>query len=297
MGKELAEALPTARYVFEEVDEALQQRLSTLMFEGPEDELTLTANAQPALMAVSVAVMRVLEHDGGVELPKKAAYVAGHSLGEYSALCAAGALSLSDTARLLRRRGEAMQAAVPVGVGAMAALLGLSFDDAREVAEAAAGDEVCEPANDNAEGQVVVSGHRTAVERAVELAKERGGRRSILLPVSAPFHCALMQPAAEVMAEALDGTDMTAPAVPLVANVTAAAVEKPDEIVDLLVRQVTAMVRWRESVLFMKSEDVDNLVELGVGKVLSGMLRRIDRELSGTAISTPDDIEQFLKTL
>lgn len=297
MGKELAAALPTARYVFEEVDEALEQRLSKLMFEGPEDELTLTANAQPALMAVSVAVMRVLENDGGVELPKKAAYVAGHSLGEYSALCAAGALSLSDTARLLRRRGEAMQAAVPVGVGAMAALLGLSFDDAREVAEAAAGDEVCEPANDNAEGQVVVSGHRTAVERAVELAKERGGRRSILLPVSAPFHCALMQPAADVMAEALDGTDMSAPAVPLVANVTAAAVDKPDAVVDLLVRQVTAMVRWRESVLFMKSQDVDSLVELGVGKVLTGMLRRIDRELSGTAISTPDDIDQFLKSL
>ncbi len=297
MGKELAEALPTARYVFEEVDEALEQRLSKLMFEGPEDELTLTANAQPALMAVSVAVMRVLENDGGVELPKKAAYVAGHSLGEYSALCAAGALSLSDTARLLRRRGEAMQAAVPVGVGAMAALLGLSFEDAREVAEAAAGDDVCEPANDNAEGQVVVSGHRTAVERAVELAKERGGRRSILLPVSAPFHCALMQPAADVMAEALDSTDMSAPAVPLVANVTAAAVDKPDEVADLLVRQVTAMVRWRESVLFMKSEDVDNLVELGVGKVLTGMLRRIDRELSGTPISTPDDIDQFLKTL
>ena len=297
MGKELAAALPTARYVFEEVDEALEQRLSKLMFEGPEDELTLTANAQPALMAVSVAVMRVLENDGGVELPKKAAYVAGHSLGEYSALCAAGALSLSDTARLLRRRGEAMQAAVPVGVGAMAALLGLSFDDAREVAEAAAGDEVCEPANDNAEGQVVVSGHRTAVERAVELAKERGGRRSILLPVSAPFHCALMQPAADVMAEALDGAEMSAPAVPLVANVTAAAVDKPDAVADLLVRQVTAMVRWRESVLFMKSQDVDSLVELGVGKVLTGMLRRIDRELSGTAISTPDDIDQFLKTL
>lgn len=297
MGKELAEALPTARHVFEEVDEALQQHLSQLMFEGPEDELTLTANAQPALMAVSVAVMRVLQQDGGLELPKKAAYVAGHSLGEYSALCAAGALSLPDTARLLRRRGEAMQAAVPVGVGAMAALLGLAFDDAREVAAAAAGDDVCEPANDNAEGQVVVSGHRSAVERAVELAKERGGRRSIMLPVSAPFHCALMQPAADVMAEALDGADMTAPAVPLVANVTAAAVEAPAEIADLLVRQVTAMVRWRESVLFMKSEDVDNLVELGVGKVLTGMLRRIDRELSGTAISTPDDIDAFLKTL
>ena len=297
MGKELAAALPTARYVFEEVDEALEQRLSRLMFEGPEDELTLTANAQPALMAVSVAVMRVLENDGGVELPTKAAYVAGHSLGEYSALCAAGALSLSDTARLLRRRGEAMQAAVPVGVGAMAALLGLSFDDAREVAEAAAGDDVCEPANDNAEGQVVVSGHRTAVERAVELAKERGGRRSIMLPVSAPFQCALMQPAADVMAEALNGADMLAPAVPLVANVTASAVEKPDEVVDLLVRQVTAMVRWRESVLFMKSQDVDNLVELGVGKVLTGMLRRIDRELNGAAISTPEDIDQFLKAL
>lgn len=297
MGQELAAALPTARYVFEEVDEALGQHLSKLMFEGPADELTLTANAQPALMAVSVAVMRVLENDGGVELPKTAAYVAGHSLGEYSALCAAGALSLPDTARLLRRRGEAMQAAVPVGVGAMAALLGLSFDDASAVAAAAADDDVCEPANDNAEGQVVVSGHRTAVERAVELAKERGGRRSIMLPVSAPFHCALMQPAADVMAEALAGTAMAAPAVPLVANVTAAAVETPDEITDLLVRQVTAMVRWRESVLFMKSGDVDNLVELGVGKVLTGMLRRIDRELSGTAISTPDDIDRFLKSL
>ncbi len=297
MGKELAEALPTARHVFEEVDDALDQNLSRLMFEGPQEELVLTANAQPALMAMSLAVTRVLQADAGVDLAARAIFVAGHSLGEYSALCAAGALPLAVTARLLRRRGQAMQEAVPVGVGAMAALLGLELAVAREVAAEAAQGQVCDPANDNADGQVVVSGNAEAVERAIEIAKERGGRRSILLPVSAPFHCALMRPAQVVMTEALADTEIKAPAVPLVANVTAAPVSDPEQIREQLVEQVTALVRWRESVLAMRDAEVDTLVELGAGKVLSGLVRRIDRSMSASAISTPEDIDAFVKAL
>jgi [acyl-carrier-protein] S-malonyltransferase len=297
MGKDLADALPTARRVFEEVDEALSQNLSRLMFDGPIEELTLTENAQPALMAMSLAVIRVLRDDGGLEFGKHCQFVAGHSLGEYSALCAAGALPLDVAARLLKQRGQAMQQAVPVGVGAMAALLGLDFEAAQGVAKDAAGDQVCDTANDNAPGQVVVSGNVEAVERAVELAKERGARRPMLLPVSAPFHCALMQPAADIMAEALEAAPPGAPAVPLIANVSAEAVSDPGEIRDLLVRQVTAMVRWRESVLYLKEQDVDTLVEIGAGKVLTTMLKRIDKEISGQAINGPEEIEAFLKSM
>ncbi len=297
MGKALADAFLPAREVFEEVNDALGQNLSKLMFEGPDDELRLTENAQPALMAVSMAVMRTLAAEGGFSLNGKVDYVAGHSLGEYSALAAAGAFSLGDAARLLKTRGRAMQQAVPVGEGAMAALLGLELDVAREVAEAAAQGEVCQAANDNAPGQVVVSGHTAAVERAVEIAKEKGAKRAVLLPVSAPFHCALMAPAADVMAEALGKTEISAPVVPLVANVTAESVADPDTIRRQLVEQVTGAVRWRESVLYMKDKGVDALVEVGAGKVLSGLARRIDRELTGRALNGPDDIEDFLKSL
>lgn len=297
MGQALAAAFPAARLVFEEIDEALQQKLSRLMFEGPEADLTLTENAQPALMAVSLAAVRVIEAEGGVTLAGKGAFVAGHSLGEYSALAAAGALRLADAARLLKRRGQAMQRAVPVGEGAMAALLGLDLAAALEVAAAAAGDDVCAAANDNAPGQVVVSGHRAAVERAIALAGERGARRSVLLPVSAPFHCALMQPAADEMAEALAEVALDSPVLPLVANVTAAAVSDAATIRGLLVRQVTGMVRWRESVLYMKENGVESLIELGAGKVLSGLARRIDRDLTAAAAGTPDEIEAVLKTL
>jgi [acyl-carrier-protein] S-malonyltransferase len=297
MGKELAAALPTARHLFEEVDEALQQNLTRLMFEGPEDELMLTANAQPALMAMSMAVIRVLQQDAGLDLASACRFVAGHSLGEYSALCAAGAFRLGDAARLLRRRGQAMQEAVPVGDGAMAALLGLDLDAAKTVAAQAAEAEVCEVANDNAPGQIVVSGHVGAVERAIDLAREHGARRSIKLPVSAPFHCRLLQPAAEVMAEALEEVRIEPPSVPLVANVTATAVADPEEICELLVEQVTAPVRWREGVLFMKSEEVDTLVEIGAGKVLSGLARRIDREFQTLAIGAPEDVDVFVKSL
>lgn len=302
MGRGLAEAFPAARLVFEEVDDALNQHLSKLMFEGPEDELTLTENAQPALMAVSMAVVRVLEGEGGLQLPQQALYVAGHSLGEYSALAAVQSLEIADAARLLKRRGQAMQSAVPVGEGAMAALLGLDLPAAQEVAEEATttpeGEkEVCTAANDNAPGQVVVSGKRSAVERAVTLAKERGARRAVMLPVSAPFHCPLMAPAAEAMREALGDVSLAPPLVPIVANVTAEPVREPERIRSLLVEQVTAMVRWRESVLRMKQEGVEQLVELGAGKVLSGLTRRIDRELSAVSVNEPDDIESFLKSL
>ena len=297
MGRELAEAFPVARHTFEEVDEALRQRLSKLMFEGPESDLTLTENAQPALMAVSLAVIRVLVQEGGFDLPRHAAFVAGHSLGEYSALCAAGTFSLSDAARLLKRRGQAMQRAVPVGAGAMAALLGLELEAAREVAEAARQGEVCDAANDNGPGQVVVSGSTAAVERAVKLAAERGARRAIMLPVSAPFHCALMEPAAREMEEALATVAMAPPTVPLVANVTAASVDDPETIRHLLVRQVTGLVRWRESVLYMMREGVDAVVELGAGRVLSGLVKRIDREIATASVGTPAEIETFLKAL
>jgi [acyl-carrier-protein] S-malonyltransferase len=301
MGRALAEAFPIARETFEEVDDALGQRLFRLMAEGPESDLTLTENAQPALMAVSLAVLRVLANEGNLRLDDKVAFVAGHSLGEYSALAAAGALTLSDAARLLKRRGQAMQQAVPVGEGAMAALLGLDLPAASEVAAAAAaalGDgAVCAAANDNAPGQVVVSGHKAAVERAIQLAAERGARRSILLPVSAPFHCALMQPAADVMAEALAAVALAPPAVPLVANVVARAVESPENIRRLLVEQVTGLVRWRECVLYMKEQGVHRLIELGAGKVLAGLARRIDRELVAISAGEPADIETVLKLL
>jgi [acyl-carrier-protein] S-malonyltransferase len=297
MGAALAEAFADAREVFEEVDDALSQRLSRIMFEGPDSELVLTENAQPALMAVSLAVVRVLEREGGLTLADKAAFVAGHSLGEYSALAAAGAISVADTARLLKRRGQAMQEAVPIGQGAMAALLGLDLAAVRDVAEAAAQGEVCAPANDNAEGQVVISGDAAAVARAVELATEKGAKRAIMLSVSAPFHCALMAPAADVMAKALAEATIRPPRPPLVANVTAEAADDPDTIRQLLVAQVTAMVRWRESVLMMRDHGVDTLVELGAGKVLTGLTRRIDRELTGIAVGTPAEIEALIKSL
>ena len=297
MGKDLADSFAEARAVFQEVDDALNQPLSKLMFEGPEDQLILTENAQPALMAVSMAVVRVLQGQGKVDLAKTAAFVAGHSLGEYSALAAVGTFSLADTARLLKLRGQSMQKAVPVGVGAMAALIGAEFEQAKEIAAEAAQGEVCEAANDNAPGQVVVSGHKTAVERAIKIAADKGIKRAVLLPVSAPFHCALMQPAADAMAAALAGVTMHNPAVPLVANVTAGTVTDAATIRDLLVKQVTGTVRWRESVLFMKANGVDTLVELGTGKVLSSMAKRIDKDMAGTAINSPADIEAFLKAL
>ena len=297
MGQELAGAFAAAREVFEEVDEALRQKLSRLMFEGPEDELTLTENAQPALMTVSLAVMRVLERDGGLDLTRHAAFVAGHSLGEYSALAAARSFSLADAARLLKRRGQAMQRAVPVGAGAMAALLGLDVEAARAIAEEAAQGEVCAVANDNGAGQVVVSGAKAAVERAIAVAAGKGAKRSIMLPVSAPFHCALMAPAARAMAEALAEVRLREPYVPVIANVTAAPVSAPEEIKRLLVDQVTGLVRWRESVLAMKAAGVTQLVELGSGRVLSGLAKRIDRDLAASSIGAPAEIEAFVKTL
>ena len=288
MGKALAESYPAAKAVFDEVDEALGQNLSGLIWSGTIEELTLTANAQPALMATSIAALRAMQAEGfGLDL---AAFVAGHSLGEYSALCAAGALGLADTARLLRIRGSAMQEAVPVGVGAMAALLGLDFAAAAEVAAEAAQGEVCQAANDNDPAQVVVSGHKAAVERALDIAKSRGAKRAILLPVSAPFHCALMQPAADRMAEALAGVTVNAPAVPVVANVRAEAVSDPELIRKLLVEQVTGSVRWRESVLWMAGQGVTEFWEIGAGKALSGMVKRIAKETATKAIGTPEDI-------
>ena len=293
MGKALAEAFPQARAVFDEVDAALSQKLSTVMWEGPAEDLTLTSNAQPALMAVSMAVMRVLEAEAGLELRRDAAFVAGHSLGEYSALAAAGSLKLDDTARLLRIRGDAMQNATPVGVGAMAALLGLDVDVAAEVAREAAQGEVCDVANDNGSGQVVVSGNKSAVERAIALAQSRGAKRAILLAVSAPFHCALMQPAAEAMRAALGTVGIAAPIVPVVANVEAAPVTTPEAIRDSLVRQVTGTVRWRESVAFMAGEGVDAFHEVGAGKVLTGLVKRIAAGAGATAIGTPEDVATF----
>lgn len=288
MGKALAEAYPAAKAIFDEVDDALGAKLSALIWEGEQDELTLTQNAQPALMATSLAAMRALEAEGVTMADTS--FVAGHSLGEYSALAAAGALSVADTARLLRTRGEAMQKAVPVGEGAMAAILGLDLDAVRAVAQEAAQGAVCQAANDNDPGQVVVSGTAEAVARAVEIAKQTGAKRAMLLPVSAPFHCALMQPAADVMEEALAGVDIAAPAVPVVANVRAEAVSDPDEIRALLVEQVTGSVRWRESVAWMGAQGVSQMVEIGAGKALSGMVRRIDREIVTLAVGTPDDV-------
>lgn len=297
MGVELAAAFPVAREVFEEVDEALQQRLFRLMKEGPESDLTLTENAQPALMAVSLAAARVLESESGKSLSEMGDLVAGHSLGEYSALAAVRSFSLADAARLLKLRGKSMQAAVPVGEGAMAAILGLDLADAEAVAEEAAQGEVCNAANDNAPGQIVLSGAAAAIERAVDIAKQKGAKRAMPLPVSAPFHCDMMQPAAEAMAEALAQVDIQAPSLPLVANVTAGFVTAPDRIRELLVAQVCGRVRWRESVLFMKEQNVDTLVEIGSGKVLTGLVRRIDKEMTGVAVNGPSDIEAFLQSL
>jgi len=295
MGKALAEAFPQARAVFDEVDAALSQKLSALMFEGPEAELTLTANAQPALMAVSIAVLRVLEAEAGLNLAREAKFVAGHSLGEYSALAAAGAFSLSDAARLLRIRGDAMQKAVPPGEGAMAALLGLELADAREVCARAAAETglVCQVANDNGGGQVVSSGAKAAVERSIELAKEKGAKRGILLPVSAPFHCALMAPAAQAMAQALAQVEIRAPVVPLVANVLAAPVTDPAEIRARLVEQLTGSVRWAESVAFMAAQGVESFYEVGAGKVLSGLVKRIAPNAVGTPVGAPADVDAF----
>ena len=293
MGKALADAFAPAKAVFAEVDAALRESLSTTIFEGPQDKLTLTENAQPALMAVSLAVMRVLEAEAGLSLARDAAFVAGHSLGEYSALAAAGTFSIADAARLLRTRGQAMQKAVPVGVGAMAALLGLDYDAAVAVAAEAAQGEVCQAANDNGGGQVVVSGNKAAVERAVEIAKGKGAKRAMLLPVSAPFHCALMAPAAEVMAEALSKVHVMAPVVPVVSNVRASALKDPAEIVKALVAQVTGTVRWRESVAYMAAQGVGKFYEIGAGKVLSGLVKRIADGATGTAIGTPDDVAAF----
>ncbi|HEY7687753.1 MAG TPA: ACP S-malonyltransferase [Dongiaceae bacterium] len=299
MGRALAEAFAPAREVFEEVDDALGQRLTRLMFEGPESDLTLTENTQPALMAVSLAVMRVLEREGGFRAADKLAFVAGHSLGEYSALAAAGALDVAEAAQLLKRRGQAMQKAVPVGEGAMAALLGVDLPAAQEIAAAAAADtkEVCATANDNAPGQVVVSGSKKAIDRVVVIAPEKGAKRAVLLPVSAPFHCPLMQPAADAMEEALAGAKIGTPAVPLVANVTARHVSDPDTIRGLLVKQVTGMVRWRESVAYMKEQGVDKITEIGTGKVLAGLAKRIDREIDASSVGEPADIEALLKML
>jgi [acyl-carrier-protein] S-malonyltransferase len=293
MGKALAEAFAPARAVFEEVDSALGEKLTATMWEGPADKLTLTENAQPALMAVSLAAMRVLEAEAGVTLARDAKFVAGHSLGEYSALAAAGAFSVADTARLLRIRGRAMQQAVPVGTGAMAALLGLDFDTAVAVAAEAAQNEVCQAANDNGGGQVVVSGNKAAVERAVEIAKGRGARRAMLLPVSAPFHCALMKPAADAMAEALGKTNVQAPVVPVVANVVAQPISAPDEIVRRLVEQVTGTVRWRECVATMAGAGVTTFYEVGAGKVLTGLVKRIADGATGSVIGTPEDVAAF----
>ena len=297
MGQALADASTNAREVFEEVDDALEQKLSKLMWEGPIEDLTLTENAQPALMAVSIAVLRVLEKEGGLDLATKAQFVAGHSLGEYSALAAASVFSLSNTARLLKLRGQAMQRAVPVGEGAMAAVLGLELDVAQKVAADAAGDEVCTAANDNAPGQIVLSGSVAAIERAIVLAKEAGAKRSMSLTVSAPFHCSLMEPAEIEMQAALADIAIAAPCVPVVANVTATAENDPDIIRELLVRQVTGAVRWRESVLYMSDQGVTSLAELGAGKVLTGMARRINRDLTTFSVQGPDDIEALLSAL
>ncbi|MCO6186527.1 ACP S-malonyltransferase [Rhizobium sp. L1K21] len=296
MGKELADAFPEAKAVFDEVDEALGEKLSTIMWDGPEDTLTLTANAQPALMAVSMAAIRVMEARG-LDLKAKVAYVAGHSLGEYSALCAAGTFSLSDTARLLRIRGNAMQAAVPAGKGAMAAIIGLEHGDVEAVCAEASDAGSCQIANDNGGGQLVISGEKAAVEKAAELASAKGAKRAIMLPVSAPFHSSLMAPAADSMREALAKVEKNDPVVPVIANVRATPVSDAATIADLLVAQVTGQVRWRETVEWFGQNGVDTLYEIGSGKVLTGLARRIDRNVSGVAVNSPDDIAKALETL
>lgn len=296
MGRELADAFPEARDVFNEVDEALGQKLSRIMWEGPDDELTLTANAQPALMAVSMAVMRVMEK-GGLNLAEKVGYVAGHSLGEYSALCAAGMFSLADTARLLRIRGDAMQAAVPVGEGAMVAIIGLDTSDVEAICASASSVGACQIANDNGGGQLVVSGAKAAVEEAARLATEKGAKRALMLPVSAPFHSSLMAPAAERMREALASVAKSAPVIPVIANVTVSPLSDPNEIADKLVEQVTGRVRWRETIEWFGQNEVGTLYEIGSGKVLSGLARRINRELTPVSVNTPTDIESAMKAL
>ena len=293
MGAELASSFVGARAVFDEIDDALDQKLSELMWNGPEDALTLTENAQPALMAVSLAVMRVLESEAGVSIAENAKFVAGHSLGEYSALAASGALRVADTARLLRTRGQAMQAAVPVGEGAMAALLGAELDDVKKLAEAAADGEVCAAANDNAPGQVVISGSVGAIGRAIEMASDYGARRAVLLPVSAPFHCALMQPVAEAMKEALSNVAIAVPAAPLIANATAQEVTDPEAIRGLLVEQVTGVVRWRETIGFMVEQGIGRVIEIGAGRILTGLARRIERSLDAISVGTPNDVNAF----
>lgn len=298
MGQELASSFTEAREVFEEIDESLGQNLSKLMFEGPEDDLNLTANTQPALMGMSVAVARVLEKQGGIDIASSCAFVAGHSLGEYSALTAADAFGVSDCAKFLKLRGEAMQRAVPVGVGSMAAILGLSYEEVDAIAQdASQNGELCEAANDNSVGQVVVSGHKAAVERAVELATSQGAKRAVILPVSAPFHSQLMAPAAAEMQEALAAATINAPSVPVVTNVTADAVSDPAQIRDLLVEQVTGMVRWRESVLWMGENGVDEMVELGSGKVLCGLVRRINKDIATRNAGTPAEIEALIEAI
>jgi [acyl-carrier-protein] S-malonyltransferase len=297
MGVTLWKTFPEAREIFEEINESLGQDLSKIMFEGPEDTLGLTENTQPALMAVSMAVMRVLEKQGGIDLGKNCKFVAGHSLGEYSALTAAASLKASDTAKLLKLRGTSMQKAVPVGIGAMAAILGMSFEDVQSIAKECSSDKLCQTANDNSVGQVVVSGHKSAVEKAVVLAVERGAKRAVMLPVSAPFHCLLMQPAADVMRDALGKADLKAPVVPVVSNVTAQAETNPDRIKSLLVDQVTGLVRWRESVLWMKEEGVSEMIEIGAGKVLAGLVRRIDKDIACESVETPEQIEALIAKL
>ena len=298
MGKDLAENFAEAREVFEEIDESLGQNLSKMMFEGPEDDLNLTANTQPALMAVSMAVVRVLEKQGGIHIAEACSYVAGHSLGEYSALTAAGSFEIGQAAKLLKLRGEAMQRAVPVGQGSMAAILGLDFDDVDAIAQDASGDgEAVEAANDNSVGQVVVSGHKDAVAKAVELASEKGAKRAVILPVSAPFHSQLMTPAAREMEEALAEAVINTPCVPVISNVTAQAERDPDTIRKLLVDQITGMVRWRESIIWMGEQGVSEMVELGSGKVLCGLVRRINKEITTRNAGTPEEIEKLIEAL
>lgn len=297
MGKALAESFAEAREVFQEVDDVLGQKLSALMFEGDAEELKMTENTQPALMSVSMAVIRVLAKQSGKSLPDMAAFVAGHSLGEYAALCAAESLSLADAARLLRKRGLAMKNALPAGVGCMAALIGVDIDVAREIAAAAAQGEVCTAANDNAPGQIVISGHLSAIDRAMAIAAERGFKRSIKLPVSSAFHCALMQPAADAMKDALAEIELRMPVVPVIPNVLATPSQDPAQIRDLLVQQVTGAVRWRESVLYMKDQGVAHLVECGSGNVLAGLTKRIDKEVAAVSLQTPADIEAFLNNI
>lgn len=297
MGRDLADSFPDARDVFGEIDDALSQNLSRLMFEGSDEELNLTENTQPALMAVSMAVVAVLEKQGKIDMGRACAFMAGHSLGEYSALTAAGAFRLADTAKLLKLRGQAMQEAVPVGKGAMAAILGLELEDVRAIAAAVSHEGICAAANDNSPGQIVISGHKKAVEAAIVLAGERGAKRAIALPVSAPFHCSLMAPAAEKMEKALALAQIAIPRVPVVSNVTAAGVTEPQDIRRLLVEQITGAVRWRESVLWMKDQGVGEMIELGAGKVLSGLIRRIDKDIATDSIGAPEQIGMLIKKL